>query len=295
MEKNDGLTLLSFLEPETKASSILVIESVQYLPALRKMFPKASLYAVAADEDTARTPEMEGIGVHWETLDYRETVLPFPRKFFDIVLSERMLENVANPQDIASGIGTFIKDTGCLLTSFENVRYWRALQELMDGHYYAIVRRRYAKPEFERLLYASFYKDVFFAPVRKPCDDGTVERLVAAGFENRLGDLDTEVWLVQATRSALSVAARKTEHTPEERKMLATLLRRIEYDIDMAENVAALWVLADEAGFTADYLARFAAEIVVHGEAFLAALKTASPAERLAVVDAMAEAVYGRQ
>ena len=126
MEKNDGLTLLSFLEPETKASSILVIESVQYLPALRKMFPKASLYAVAADEDTARTPEMEGIGVHWETLDYRETVLPFPRKFFDIVLSERMLENVANPQDIASGIGTFIKDTGCLLTSFENVRYWRA-------------------------------------------------------------------------------------------------------------------------------------------------------------------------
>ena len=295
MEKNDGLTLLSFLEPETKASSILVIESVQYLPALRKMFPEASLYAVAADEDTARTPEMEGIGVHWETLDYRETVLPFPRKFFDIVLSERMLENVANPQDIASGIGTFIKDTGCLLTSFENVRYWRALQELMDGHYYAIVRRRYAKPEFERLLYASFYKDVFFAPVRKPCDDGTVERLVAAGFENRLGDLDTEVWLVQATRSALSVAALKTEHTPEERKMLATLLRRIEYDIDAAENVAALWALADEAGFAADYLARFAAEIVVHGEAFLAALKTASPEERLAVVDAMAEAVYGRR
>ncbi|MBR1886304.1 MAG: methyltransferase domain-containing protein, partial [Schwartzia sp.] len=192
MDKNDSLALLTFLEPETRAASVLVIESVQYLPALRKLFPDASLYAVAADEEAARAAETEGLGVHWETLDYRETVLPFPRKFFDIVLSERMLENVANPQDIASGIGTFLKDTGFLLTSFENIRYWRVLRELMDGHYYAIVRRRYAKPEFERLLYASFYKDIFFAPVRKPCVDSDTDRLMAAGFENRLGDLDTE-------------------------------------------------------------------------------------------------------
>ncbi|MBR1759967.1 MAG: methyltransferase domain-containing protein [Schwartzia sp.] len=280
MDKNDSLALLTFLEPETRAASVLVIESVQYLPALRKLFPDASLYAVAADKEAAYAAETEGLGVHWETLDYRETVLPFPRKFFDIVLSERMLENVANPQDIASGIGTFLKDTGFLLTSFENIRYWRVLRELMDGHYYAIVRRRYAKPEFERLLYASFYKDIFFAPVRKPCVDSDTDRLMAAGFENRLGDLDTEAWMVQATRSSRDVAALKAEHTPELRKKLATLLRRIEYEIDTAESVAALWALVGEAGFTADYLARFVAEMVVHRERFLAVLSAASPEER---------------
>ena len=289
MGKHGDLPLLGFIDSDTRASAVLVIESIRYLPALREIFPEAELFAVAADEDTSRSLDAEGLGVHWTVIDYRETVLPFPRRFFDIVLSERMLENVTNPQDIASGVGTFIKDTGFLLTSFENIRYWRVLQELMDGHFYAIVRRRYAKPEFERLLYASFYKDIFFAPVRKPGADGVIEKLVAAGFENRMGDLDTEVWLVQALRSSADVSALKAEFAPEERKRLATLMRRIEYDIDAEENVSAFWRLADEAGFPAAYLARFAAEAVVHRKAFLQNVKALSPEERRAVVDIVAD------
>ena len=295
MGNNGDLPLLDFVDSDTRASAVLVIESTGYLPALRKMFPDAELFAVAADEEAACRPELEGLGVRWEILDYRETVLPFPRHSFDIVISERMLENVTNPQDIASGIGTFIKDTGFLLTSFENIRYWRVLQELMDGHFYAIVHRRYAKPEFERLLYASFYKDIFFAPVRNPGADGVIEKLVAAGFENRLGDLDTEVWLVQALRSSADVSALKAEFTPEERKRLATLMRRIEYDIDAGENVAAIWRLADEAGFSAEYLARFAAEIIVHQKAFLQNLAAFSSEGRRAFVDVVAEALNGER
>lgn len=288
MGNNSDLPLLDFVDSDTRASAVLVIESIGYLSALRKMFPDAELFAVVADEEAARRPELEGLSVHWGILDYRETVLPFPRRSFDIVIAERMLENVTNPQDIASGIGTFIKDTGFLLTSFENIRYWRVLQELMDGHFYAIVHRRYAKPEFERLLYASFYKDIFFAPVRKPGPDGVIEKLVAAGFENRVGDLDTEVWLVQALRSSADVSVLKAEFTPGERKRLATLLRRIEYDIDAEANVAALWRLADEVGFSAEYLARFVSEIIVHRREFLQHFKAFSPKERGAIVDEVA-------
>ena len=293
MGKNDGLPLLDFLDSDTKASAVLVIESTQYLPSLRVKFPDAELYSVAADDEAPCFEEAEGLGVHWNTLDYRETVLPFSRRSFDIVIAERMLENVANPQDIASGIGTFIKDTGFLLTSFENIRYWRVLQELMDGHFYAIVRRRYAKPEFERLLYASFYKEIFFSPLRKPGADGEIERLVAAGFENRVGDLDTEVWLVKAMRSSADVSALKEEYTPEERKRLATLIRRIEYDIDAEENVSGFWRLAEAAGFSADYLARFALEIVVHRNAFLHNIKAFSPEGRQAIVDVVAASMNG--
>lgn len=288
-------SLLQFLTPDDAPLSALVIESVDYLPALRQMFPRADLYAVAADEDAASAAEFKGLDVRWTTLDYRETVLPFPCGSFDFVLSERMLEHVANPQDIAAGIGTFIKDTGCLLTSFENIRYWRVLRELMDGHYYAIVRRRYAKPEFERLLYASFYKEVFFAPVRGHDAGEEIERFVAAGFENRLDDLDTEVWLVQAMRSSADVAPLKAAYRPEDRKRLAILLRRIEYDIDAPENVGALWDLVDAAGFSADYLARFVAEVVVHGQAFREALAASSPEARHAEVDAIAAVIEERR
>ena len=297
MRSDDERTrgLLQFLTPDDAPLTALVIESVGYLPALRRMFPHAELCAVAADADAASAAELEGLGVHWTTLDYRETVLPFPRGSFDFILSERMLENVANPQDIASGIGTFIKDTGFLLTSFENIRYWRVLQELMEGHYYAIVRRRYAKPEFERLLYASFYKDVFFAPVRGCGGGEEIDGLAAAGFENRLDDLGTEVWLVQAMRSSTGVAWLKASHDPQDRKRLATLLRRIEYDIDVPENAGALWALVDEAGFAADYLARFAAEVVVHRRAFCDALAASSPNARRAAVEAIAEELKGRR
>lgn len=285
MGTDNGLELLRFFEPGETPQSVLVIESVQYLSAIRSRFPDADLYAVVSDRDVATASETEGLGVDWTVLDYREEVLPFPRKSFDVVLSERMLENVANPQDIASGIGTFIKDTGYLLTSFENIRYWRVLRELMDGHYYAIVRRRYAKPEFERLLYASFYKDIFFAPVRGGGSGEEIERFEAAGFENRLNDLDTEVWLVKALRSSSDVALLKAAYAPEMRKRLAKLLRRIEYEIDLPENIGALWALVDAESFTADYIGRFAVSVVVHQDTFRIALSEHSSRERQLFLD----------
>ena len=289
MGTDNGLELLRFFEPGETPQSVLVIESVQYLSAIRSRFPDADLYAVVSDRDVATASETEGLGVDWTVLDYREEVLPFPRKSFDVVLSERMLENVANPQDIASGIGTFIKDTGYLLTSFENIRYWRVLRELMDGHYYAIVRRRYAKPEFERLLYASFYKDIFFAPVRGGGAGKEIEQFEEAGFENRLNDLDTEVWLVKALRSSSDVSRLKAPYAPEMRKRLAKLLRRIEYEIDLPENVGALWELIDKDGFLADYIGRLAASVVVHQDAFRMALSEHSPKERQAFLDVVWE------
>ena len=289
MGTDNGLELLRFFEPGETPQSVLVIESVQYLSALRNRFPDADLYAVVSDWDAAKAPETECLGIDWTVLDYREEVLPFPRHSFDIVLSERMLENVANPQDIASGIGTFIKDTGYLLTSFENIRYWRVLRELMDGHYYAIVRRRYAKPEFERLLYASFYKDIFFAPIRGGGAGEEIERFEAAGFENRLNDLDTEVWMVKALRSSSDVTRLKAGYTSEARKKLAILLRRIEYEIDLTENVGALWALIDKEGFTADYFGQFAASMVVHAETFRRVLAEQSSKERRLFLDEVEE------
>ena len=280
MGTDDGLGLLRFFEHGEAPQSLLVIESVHYLPSLRNRFPDAALFAVVSDQDAVKAPEAEGLGVEWTILDYREKVLPFPRHSFDVVLSERMLENVANPQDIASGIGTFIKETGYLLTSFENIRYWRVLRELMDGHYYAIVRRRYAKPEFERLLYASFYKDIFFSPVRGSGAGREIEPFISAGFENRLNDLDTETWLVKAMRSSSDVALLKAAYTPEARKKLAILLRRVEYGIDLPETVGLLWALVDKEGFTAEYIARFTASVVVHREAFRSALAEKSSKER---------------
>ena len=43
--------LLSFLQPNAALLRVLVVESLSYLPELRRMFPQAELYAVTADMD----------------------------------------------------------------------------------------------------------------------------------------------------------------------------------------------------------------------------------------------------
>lgn len=271
MNEPKKLGLLDFLTPSEAALRLLVVESLEYLPALRVLYPAAELYAVAEDA-AALAAIPDALRVERQCLDYRETLLPYPRESFDILLAERCLETVVNPQDIAAGFGTFIRPTGFFLTSFTNIRYWRVLEELMGGHYRALLRRFFAKPDFEILLAASFYKDVFFLPgTRQEIPAELAVRLKGAGFDGP-NDMATEIWLVQAWRSTRAVARLKAEYTPEVRRRLVTLCRRLEYGIEPAENRARLWALCREADITPRYLAAFTRETIVHREDFRAAL-----------------------
>ena len=271
MNEPKKLGLLDFLTPSDAALRLLVVESLEYLPALRVLYPAAELYAVAEDA-AALAAIPDELRVEAECLDYRETPLPYPRESFDILLAERCLEMAVNPQDIAAGFGTFIRPTGFLLTSFTNIRYWRVLEELMSGHYRALVRRFFARADFEILLAASFYKDVFFLPsARQEIPVELAARLKNAGFEGP-NDMATEIWLVQAWRSTRAVARLKAEYTPEVRRRLVTLCRRLEYSIDPAENCAALRMLCREAEITPRYLAAFTRETIVHRGDFRAVL-----------------------
>ncbi|MBQ1621134.1 MAG: hypothetical protein II093_01555, partial [Selenomonas sp.] len=125
--------LLSFLKGSELPLSILVVESVGYLPALRRLFPRAALYAVTAGGQPEES-EYAGLSVHWTALDYLAAPLPFAPETFDYIISDLLLEQAGNPQDIAAGFSRYIKQTGALLTSFRNIRHWSVLEELRDGH-----------------------------------------------------------------------------------------------------------------------------------------------------------------
>lgn len=264
MSENIRPELLEFLAPGEVPLSILVVESCGYLPELREMFPKAGIHAVAADPDVREKPEYRDLGIEWTILDYRETPLPFPPEFFDYILGDLVLEYVGNPQDIAAGFSTFLKQTGAWLTSFRNIRHWSVLKNLMEGHYYPVVSRLYAKQEFERLLYASFYKEVRMAPQYREGDSSFIGQLEAAGFDNADGDLEVEFWLVSAARSMPELALLKSMYTAEERRELSVIMHRIEYDIDVKEQCGSFWELYDRAGMFPDYVAAFAKQTVFH-------------------------------
>jgi len=280
--------LTEFLTPGEIFCRILVVESLTYLPRLRQMFPMAELYAVTSEEDFSRAAEYVGLEVNWRVLDYQKTPLPFPTAFFDYIISDLTLETVENPQDIAAGFGTFLKETGFWLTSFRNIRYWRIIDELRDGHFYGIITRMYARAEFERLLYASFYKYVVMSPQVIAAPDGLIAELEAAGFENISHDLEAAFWLVKAARSMPEMALLKSMYTATERQQLSRLLHRIEYDVAADKSCAALWELYDRTQMFPDYLAEFIRQAVFHREKFYGLLRQNSPTRR-DTIDALIE------
>lgn len=266
--------LLAFLKPNAAPLRILVVESLSYLHELRRMFPQAELYAVAAEPDEAELDAPQA--VHWQVLDYLAVPLPYTRNFFDYIISDLTFEQVDNPQDIAAGFSMFLKETGALLTSFRNIRHWSVLRNLMEGHYYNIVSRLYARPEFENLLYASFYKSVRVRQQQREAPDGLIERLIAAGFENECNDLETEFYLVRADRSMPELSLLKSMYTLAEREQMVRLIHRIEYDVECSTSVSSLWEIVDWLGVFPAYLSSLVRETVVHTETFYQRLSECS-------------------
>lgn len=270
--------LLRFLRPTQVALSVLVVESLSYLPKLREMLPKAALFAVTAEPERAEVALLQDLDVSWSFLDYREVALPFAHGSFDYIISDRCLETAGNPQDIAAGFGLYLQPTGYFLTSFLNVRHWSVLEDLRKGHFYAIVRRIFARLEIETLMAASFYKEVSFLPVLFEASQEVLARWESVEFENQRRDLDVKFWLCCARRTADEIAPLKECFTPAVRRRLVTLLRRLEYGIETTENAASFWQLYRTEGIFPEYLFDFAEQTIVHlASLFKTLLQTAEP------------------
>lgn len=277
-------SLMQFISGEDLFQRILVVESVDYLEELRKKFPAAEIFFVTAND------ELNYPNIY--RLDYREERLPFPEEFFDLIIGDLTLEVVMNPQDIAAGFSTFIKQTGCWLTSFRNIRHWKVLEKLMRGAFGGIISRLYTRTEFERLLYASFYKEVQMLPLKKKSPPEMLERLINCGFDNFDDDLQTEFWLVRASRSMPELSLLKSMFTPEIRAELSRILHRIEYDVATEDSVKSFWRLFDAEGLFTDYIAAFIRSVVVHRENFWLNIKKYSVRAEIEEIIDETESLY---
>ena len=278
-------SLTEFISGEDFFEKILVVESAAYISELREKFPASEIFFVTTDD--ADFPDVKTF-----RLDYREERLPFDEEFFDAIIGDLTLEVVTNPQDIAAGFSTFLKQTGCWLTSFRNIRHWKVLEKLMRGAFGGIVSRLYTRTEFERLLYASFYKEVQLLPLKKISPPEILERLIACGFDNFDDDLQTEFWLVRANRSMPELALLKSMFSPEVRADLSRILHRIEYDVATKDSVKKFWQMFDAEGMFADYAAAFIRSVVMHRENFYRNVETFSEREELAEIIDIAESMY---
>ncbi|MBQ6132019.1 MAG: hypothetical protein IJL12_06725 [Selenomonadaceae bacterium] len=281
-------SLMELIDGDDFFQRILVVESVDYIEPLHARFPLAKIFFVTTkEEDAQKFPYVESF-----LLDYREERLPFPKEFFDAIIGDLTLEVVITPQDIAAGFSTYIKQTGCWLTSFRNIRHWKVLEKLMRGVFGGIVSRLYTNTEFIRLLIASFYKDFRMLPLKKNAPPELLERLITCGFDNLNDDLQVEFWLVKASRSMPELSLLKTMFTPEIRAEFSRILHRIEYDIATEDSVKKFWRLVDAEGIFTDYAAEFIRSVVIHRENFYRNVKKFSARAEFDEIIDKAESLY---
>ena len=169
---------------------------------------------------------------------------------------------VHDPYKIAFGINRWLKETGFLVTQFDNIRFVGVLENLKQGYYPERERKLYAKTEIVRLLNDSLFKEISFYPDK--IFDVNIDEWINFGFDNYNNDLKVKTWLIKASRSTAEVAALKQFYTPEIRKELAKLLHRIEYDIDREENLNRLIELCKKNQIFEDYLNDFIEQVVIH-------------------------------
>ena len=258
----DRRGLLKFVSPNIGNINVLVIESLGYLRELRDLLPAAHIL-VLTEFDEARLDFTE-LHLDWIIGDYKKFNFNIDEKMFDIIIAEDCLTYVYEPYKTIFGINRWLKETGFLVTQFDSIRYIGVLESLRQGYYPERERRLYAKTEIVRLLNDALFKEIAFSPNEKI--EYNIDEWLKFGFENYNDELLTKTWIVKASRSTAEVAALKTFYTPEIRKELTTLLRRIEYDIDLEENIERLHNLCTENIIFDDYLYDFIEQIAIHRE-----------------------------
>ena len=268
LNKEDSL--LQFIIPSQERCRVLLVESPEYLTYVRELLPQAEIHCVVSDLQDVPLDSYAKVDVQWTELNYLQERLTFAQKYFDIILGENLLAQAGNPQDILTGLGLYLKDTGSLITSFINVRYWQVMVDLLQGHFYHVCSHVFAASEMEKLLCASFYKDVSYAKRKgRPVPQELAQKIQALGFNDDNDDLETEMWLMQAIKSMPSIGELKRLYTPEIRRNLVTYLRRLEYGIDTQESLARFWQLYQENQMFPAYVAGFIKETICHINDFL--------------------------
>ena len=251
--------LLKFVPPNYLSVPILVIESAEILPDLRKILPAAKIVFMA----TELTPVVKKIcnDCRADLIDE----LPTAPKIFELIIAPDVLTIGENFYAMLMAFNHLLNDSGYLLTKFYNVRFVSVLKALQEGYFSANEQRLWAKTDVVKLLDEAIYKEIHFLPGVK--ENFPVDEWERFGFENFNDDLSTKIWLVKACKCTAEVAALKDLFTHETRAELSRLLHRIEYNIDTEENFQRLMELCDREGIFDEYLNDFIDQVVVHESA----------------------------
>ena len=258
--------IMNFVPPNFSANATaLVIESEKYLPQLRELMPTAKITLLTKETSIELEKFCRKLKVDVIKGDYLRGALPIEPKIFDVIIADDCLTNSPDTYLTLAELNHLLKDAGFLLTQFYNARFIGMLESLRLGQFPTHEQKFWAKWDVVKLLNDAIYKEIHFLPAEKVV--ANVDEWVNFGFDNFSDDLLTKIWLVKACRYEAEVVALKDLYSEDVRAKLSRLLHRIEYGIDVGENLAKVVELRQRENIFDDYFFDFVTQVVIHEDA----------------------------
>lgn len=258
--------LMQFVPPNFSSdAAVLVIEAEKYLSPLRELMPAAKITLLTSAPSYKADELCRKFKVDLMHGDYLRGALPTEPKIFDVIIAEDCLSYSLDTYITLLELNHLLKDAGFLLTQFFNVRFIGVLESLRRGQFPTQEKKFWAKYDIVKLLDGAVYREIHFLPGEQ-IKNSAVDAWLNFGFENFSDDLLTKIWLVKACKSTAEVAALKEFYTEDVRAELSRLIHRVEYDIDVDENISRIKNLCQRENIFADYLNDFVAQVTTHEE-----------------------------
>ncbi len=233
--------ILQFLDSGKLEQVILLIGCENLLYPIRQKIPNAIIYVTEKENI-----ENEGGFLLCKCLSVpQQEKIRFYGNSFDYIVTGDSIEQLINPVPFLRALHFYIKEEGKVVASFGNVSHWSVINELMSGHWKykneGIIKRNvlrfFTAAEIINLFKQSQYKNITFAAVYDNPPPELYDRFIRCGFKNQYNDLSVWRWIVCGAKSDEKVKFLRSCFDARIREKLVFLLRRIENDIDSAENV----------------------------------------------------------
>ena len=257
--------ILKFVTPNFSAeTSALVIESPEILAGLRELLPFGKIALLISESMPKIEMLCKNLKIDLLLGDYSRGGLPKQKKIFDVIIAEDCMTTAPEFYATLLELNQLLKDSGYLVTKILNARFVGILEGLKIGKFSATSEKFWAKADAVKFLGDSMFKEIRFLPGEKLENESAAKVWEEFGFDNFNDDLITKTWLVKACRCEAEVAALKELFTEEIRAELSRLIHRIEYDIDVEENILRLKKLCERENIFEDYLNDFISQVTTH-------------------------------
>ncbi|SHJ04478.1 glycosyltransferase [Propionispora hippei] len=118
--------------PKTQAIVVLEIGCAcgATLMKIKDGYHKARLYGIELNEKAALSAKLFAEVI---AADIENTILPYPKEYFDYIILADVLEHLENPWRALENIKAYIKPGGQILASIPNIMHFSVLRNLLQG------------------------------------------------------------------------------------------------------------------------------------------------------------------